>query len=78
MSILKKRDHYRPFQYPWAFEAYDMMQKMHWLPSEVPLQEDVVDWNKKLTPRSATCSPSYSASSRRPTPTSRPATPSSI
>jgi ribonucleoside-diphosphate reductase beta chain len=27
-----------------------MMQKMHWLPSEVPLQEDVVDWNKKLTP----------------------------
>jgi ribonucleoside-diphosphate reductase beta chain len=49
MSILKKRDHYRPFQYPWAFEAYDMMQKMHWLPSEVPLQEDVVDWSKKLT-----------------------------
>lgn len=50
MSILKKRDHYRPFQYPWAFQSYDMMQKMHWLPSEVPLQEDVVDWNKKLTP----------------------------
>jgi ribonucleoside-diphosphate reductase beta chain len=49
MSILKKRDNYRPFQYPWAFDSYDMMQKMHWLPSEVPLQEDVVDWNRKLT-----------------------------
>lgn len=48
MSVLKKRDTYRPFQYPWAFEAYDMMQKMHWLPSEVPLQEDVTDWNLKL------------------------------
>jgi ribonucleoside-diphosphate reductase beta chain len=49
MSLLKKRDHYRPFVYPWAFEAYETMQKLHWLPSEVPLQEDVTDWNEKLT-----------------------------
>ena len=50
MSIFKKSAAYKPFQYPWAFEAYDMAQKMHWLPSEVPLQEDVHDWNQKLTP----------------------------
>lgn len=49
MSVFKKSAAYKPFQYPWAFEAYDMMQKMHWLPSEVPLQEDVHDWNQKLT-----------------------------
>lgn len=50
MSLLRKRDHYRPFVYPWAFDAYDVMQKLHWLPSEVPLQEDVYDWNNKLSP----------------------------
>jgi ribonucleoside-diphosphate reductase beta chain len=25
------------------------MQKMHWLPSEVPLHEDIRDWNERLT-----------------------------
>lgn len=49
MSVFKKSAAYKPFAYSWAFEAYDMMQKMHWLPSEVPLQEDVHDWNQKLT-----------------------------
>jgi len=48
MSLLKPSKAYRPFQYPWAFEAYKSMQKMHWLPEEVPLQEDVHDWNVKL------------------------------
>jgi ribonucleoside-diphosphate reductase beta chain len=47
-SVLKASVAYRPFSYPWAFEAYDTMQKLHWLPSEVPLQEDVHDWNTKL------------------------------
>jgi len=49
MSLLKERSYYKPFQYPWAFEAYDMQQKMHWLPSEVSLAEDVRDWNERLT-----------------------------
>lgn len=49
MSLFKKSKAYRPFQYPWAFEAYRTMQSLHWLPEEVPLQEDVHDWNDKLT-----------------------------
>ena len=49
MSLLKERNYYKPFQYPWAFEAYDQQQKMHWLPSEVPLAEDVRDWNERLS-----------------------------
>ena len=48
MSLLKAREYYKPFQYPWAFEAYDQQQKMHWLPSEVSLAEDVRDWNERL------------------------------
>ena len=49
MSIFKKRNYYKPFAYPWAFEAYDMQQKMHWLPSEVSLHEDINDWNNRMS-----------------------------
>lgn len=49
MSLLDSRAHYKPLEYPWAFEAYKAMQKMHWLPEEVPLHEDVADWQSRLT-----------------------------
>ena len=49
MSLFKDRLYYKPFDYEWAFESYDTMQKMHWLPSEVPLHEDIRDWNERLT-----------------------------
>ena len=49
MPLQKERTHYKPFEFPWAFEAYDTQQKMHWLPSEVPMMEDVKDWNSRLT-----------------------------
>jgi len=48
-SILDTRAHYKPFQYPAAFEFYHQQQKMGWLPEEVPLHTDVSDWNNKLT-----------------------------
>jgi len=48
MSVFSERSYYKPFKYEWAFEAYDIQQKMHWLPSEVPLHEDVNDWNNKM------------------------------
>ena len=48
MSIFKERNYYKPFGYPWAFEAYELQQKMHWLPSEVSLHEDVNDWNNRM------------------------------
>ena len=49
MSLFTERNYYKPFDYDWAFNAYDTMQKMHWLPSEVPLHEDIRDWNARLT-----------------------------
>lgn len=51
MTVTRKREHYKPFEYPWAYEAYKMMRKMAWEPEEVPLKEDVDDWNDKLTPQ---------------------------
>lgn len=48
-SVLVAKGYYKPFRYPFAFEAYHMQQKMHWIPDEVPLHDDVKDWNSKLS-----------------------------
>ena len=50
MSLLDERNYYKPFKYPWAYEAYKKQQQMHWLPDEVPLQDDIKDYREKLTP----------------------------
>lgn len=39
---------YKPFHYPWAYDAWSTQQRLHWIPEEVPLAEDVKDWHKKL------------------------------
>ena len=49
MSLLEGRAVYKPFRYPWAFEAWKLQQQIHWLPEEVPLAEDVKDWQKVLS-----------------------------
>ena len=49
MSLLEERIVYKPFRYPWAYDAWLTQQRIHWLPEEVPLAEDVKDWHKKLT-----------------------------
>lgn len=49
MSLLNARPFYKPFSYPWAYEAWLTQQRLHWLPEEVPLTDDVKDWHNKLT-----------------------------
>ncbi len=49
-QLLQERHVYKPFLYPWCYEAWLTQQRIHWLPEEVPLAEDVRDWKKKLTP----------------------------
>jgi ribonucleoside-diphosphate reductase alpha chain len=48
-DIRQAKGYYKPFHYPWAFEAYKLQQQMHWAPEEAPLHEDVADWRFKLT-----------------------------
>ena len=50
MSLLDAKPIYKPFSYPWAYDAWLMQQRIHWLPEEVPLSDDVKDWKKTLTP----------------------------
>ncbi|OUR79891.1 ribonucleotide-diphosphate reductase subunit beta [Alphaproteobacteria bacterium 46_93_T64] len=49
MSLLDAKPVYKPFSYPWCYDAWLMQQQIHWLPEEVPLADDVKDWHKNLT-----------------------------
>ncbi len=49
MSLLESNPVYKPFRYPWAYDAWLTQQRVHWLPEEVPLADDVKDWHNKLS-----------------------------
>lgn len=44
MSLLGNRDYYKPFDHPWMFDYYVQQNQMHWFPEDVPLHNDVKDW----------------------------------
>ncbi len=48
-QLLQERHVYKPFLYPWCYEAWLTQQRVHWLPEEVPMAEDVRDWKNNLT-----------------------------
>ena len=49
MALLKERIYYKPFEYPWAYDAWLTQQRVHWLPEEVPMADDIKDWNMKIS-----------------------------
>jgi len=44
VSLLETRDYYKPFDHPWMFDYYSQQNQMHWFPEDVPLHNDVKDW----------------------------------
>jgi len=48
-KLTDTRDSFKPFSYPWAYDAWLKHEQSHWLHTEVPMNEDVKDWKKKLT-----------------------------
>lgn len=48
-NLMTENPVYKPFRYPWAYEAWLTQQRIHWLPEEVPLADDVKDWRNKLS-----------------------------
>lgn len=50
MALLSPRAVYKPFEYGWAFDAYVKQNQAHWLPNEVPMTDDVMDYRNKLLP----------------------------
>jgi ribonucleoside-diphosphate reductase beta chain len=49
MPLTTSREVYKPFEYPKAYEYWEMQQNAHWLPSEVAMSKDINDWKHKLT-----------------------------
>ena len=49
MGLLAENPVYKPFRYPWCYDAWLTQQRIHWLPEEVPLGDDVRDWQKNLS-----------------------------
>ncbi|MBN9565812.1 MAG: ribonucleotide-diphosphate reductase subunit beta, partial [Alphaproteobacteria bacterium] len=50
MSLLTSNPVYKPFRYPWAYDAWLTQQRVHWMPEEVPMADDVRDWQRTLSP----------------------------
>ena len=48
-KLTDNRNSFKPFHYPWAYDAWLKHEQSHWLHTEVPMLEDVKDWKKKLT-----------------------------
>lgn len=48
-NLLVENPVYKPFRYPWAYDAWLTQQRLHWLPEEVPMAEDVKDWHRTLS-----------------------------
>jgi ribonucleoside-diphosphate reductase beta chain len=49
INITDERSYFKPFSYPWAYEAWLKHEQAHWLHTEVPMAEDVKDWKNRLT-----------------------------
>ena len=39
--LTDQRTYFKPFNYPWAYDAWLKHEQAHWLHSEVPMAEDV-------------------------------------
>ena len=48
-TLMDERSYFKPFQYPWAYDAWLKHEQSHWLHTEVPMLDDVKDWKKNLT-----------------------------
>ena len=46
MSLLSTRSFYKTFEFPWMFDYYVQQNQMHWFPEDVPLHNDVKDWQE--------------------------------
>lgn len=48
LKLTDERNSFKPFNYPWAYDAWLKHEQSHWMHTEVPMIEDVKDWKNKL------------------------------
>jgi ribonucleoside-diphosphate reductase beta chain len=49
LRLVDDRNSFKPFHFPWAYDAWLKHEQSHWLHTEVPMLEDVKDWKTKLS-----------------------------
>lgn len=47
-NLLEYSPIYKPFYYQWAYDAWKTQQQLHWMPYEVMMSQDILDWHKLL------------------------------
>lgn len=48
-KLTEERPYFKPFSFPWAYDAWLTHEQSHWLHTEVPMLEDVKDWKNRLS-----------------------------
>lgn len=48
-AMLTNRTFYKPFEYPTYFEYFTKQNQAHWMPIEVPMENDILDFKKGLS-----------------------------
>jgi ribonucleoside-diphosphate reductase beta chain len=48
--MLTPRKFYKPFEYSHYFDYFQKQNQAHWMPTEVPMEPDIIDYRHKLTP----------------------------
>lgn len=48
-NLLTSSKSYKPFHYPAGYSTFMDQNNVHWLPKEVPLADDVKEWDRVLT-----------------------------
>lgn len=49
IKLTDKRDSFKPFSHPWAYELWLKHEQVHWIHAVVPMQQDIKDYKKRLT-----------------------------
>lgn len=49
LKLTDKRVYFKPFHYPFCYDAWLKSEQSHWLHTEVPMHEDIRDWQTKIT-----------------------------
>lgn len=47
--MLTPRIFYKPFEYPQYFEYFTKQNQAHWMPTEVPMENDIIDFKQNLS-----------------------------
>lgn len=48
-KLTDERSYFKPFSFPWAYDAWLTHEQSHWLHTEVTMAEDVKDWKSKIS-----------------------------